>query len=117
MNTPVSSMAWVFAGSFIGSFGAVLLKAGAGRLEFNVRALLGNWRLGAGVIIYLLSFVLFVQGMRHGELSVLYPLVALGYLWTVVWSKIFFGEPLTWAKFFGLGLILVGISILFIGNK
>ena len=117
MNTPVSSMTWVFAGSFIGSFGAVLLKAGAGRLEMNVRALLTNWRLAAGASIYLLSFVLFTQGMRHGELSVLYPLVALGYLWTVLWSKLFFGEPLTWAKFVGLGLILVGISILFLGNK
>lgn len=110
-------MTWVFAGSFIGSFGAVLLKAGAGRLELNVRALLTNWRLAAGAGIYLLSFVLFAQGMRHGELSVLYPLVALGYLWTVLWSKLFFGEPLTWAKFVGLGLILTGISILFLGNK
>ncbi len=110
-------MAWVLTGSFIGSFGAVLLKAGAGRLALNVRALLGNWQLGFGVLIYLLSFVFFVQGMRHGELSVLYPLVALGYLWTVVWSRLFFGEPLTWAKFVGLGLILAGISILFIGNK
>jgi multidrug transporter EmrE-like cation transporter len=117
VNTPPSSMAWVFAGSFIGSFGAVLLKAGAGRLEMNLRALLTNWRLGAGVFIYLLSFVLFVQGMRHGELSVLYPLVALGYLWTVIWSRVFFGEAFTVAKFVGLGLILVGISILFLGNK
>jgi multidrug transporter EmrE-like cation transporter len=116
MNTPISSMVWVFTGSFIGSFGAVLLKAGAGRLEMNLRALITNWQLAAGVITYLLSFVFFVQGMRHGELSVLYPLVALGYLWTVVWSKLFFNEPLTLPKFAGLGLILVGISILFIGN-
>ena len=109
-------MLWVFTGSFIGSFGAVLLKAGAARLQFSLPGLITNWRLAAGVVIYLLSFVFFVQGMRHGELSVLYPLVALGYLWTVLWSKWFFDEPLTWAKFAGLGLILVGISILFIGN-
>ncbi len=117
MTTPVSSMAWVFAAGFIGSFGAVLLKAGAGRLQFSIRALMTNWRLASGVIIYLSSFVLFVQGMRQGELSVLYPLVALGYLWTVLWSRLFFGEPLTWAKFLGLGLILSGISILFLGNR
>jgi multidrug transporter EmrE-like cation transporter len=117
VNTPISSMVWVFGASFVGSFGAALLKAGAGRLEWNLKALLGNWRLALGVAVYVLSFALFVQGMRHGELSVLYPLVALGYLWTVVWSKLFFGEPLTWAKLAGLGLIVVGISILFIGNK
>jgi undecaprenyl phosphate-alpha-L-ara4N flippase subunit ArnE len=117
VNTPVSSIIWVFTAGFVGSFGAVLLKSGAARLDFKIRALLTNWRLAAGIAVYLLSFVFFVQGMRHGELSVLYPLVALGYLWTVLWAKLFFGEPLTWGKFFGLGMILLGISVLFLGNK
>lgn len=110
-------MAWVFAGSLVGSFGAVLLKAGAGRLEPNIRKLLTNWRLAAGAATYLLSFALFVQGLRHGELSVLYPLVALGYLWTVLWSRLFFAEPLTRAKFAGVALILTGIAILGLGNR
>ena len=43
MNTPASSMAWVITGAFIGSFGAVGLKAGSKRLEKNVMALLTNW--------------------------------------------------------------------------
>jgi multidrug transporter EmrE-like cation transporter len=117
VNTPPASIAWVFAAGFVGSFGAVLLKSGASRLAFTPKALLTNWRLAAGITIYLLSFVLFVQGMRHGELSVLYPLVALGYLWTVLWAKLFFGEPLTWGKFVGLSMILAGISVLFLGNR
>ena len=117
MNTPAVSIAWIFLAGFVGSFGAVLLKAGAGRLALNVRGLMTNWRLGAGIATYLLSFVFFVQGMRRGELSVLYPLVALGYLWTVLWAKLFFGEPLTWGKFVGLAMILAGISFLFLGNK
>ncbi len=117
MTTPVSSMLWVFVAGLIGSFGAVLLKAGAGRLELNIRALTTNWRLAAGASFYLSSFVLFVQGMRHGELSVLYPMVALSYLWTVLWSRLFFGEPLTGAKFVGLALILAGTSVVFLGNR
>jgi multidrug transporter EmrE-like cation transporter len=110
-------MLWVLGAGLIGSFGAVLLKAGAGRLALNVRALATNWRLAAGIMIYLSSFVLFVQGMRQGELSVLYPLVALSYLWTVIWSRLFFGEPFTFAKFVGLAMILSGISVLFLGNR
>ncbi len=117
MNTPFSSMAWVFAGSFVGSFGAVFLKAGAGRLKRDLASVYTNWRLAAGIGTYLLSFLLFVQGLRKGELSVLYPLVSLGYLWTLVWSKLFFGEPLTRTKFIGLGLILGGIVILGLGNR
>lgn len=117
MTTPFSSIAWVFAGAFVGSFGAAFLKAGAGRLQKNLRSIYTNWRLIAGVAAYLLSAVFFVAGLRQGELSILYPMVALGYLWTVLWSKLFFDEPLTRAKFLGLGLILAGIAILGLGNR
>jgi multidrug transporter EmrE-like cation transporter len=110
-------MVWVFAGSFIGSFGAVFLKAGAGRLERSISSVVTNWRLAAGILTYFLSFVLFVQGLRKGELSVLYPLVSLGYLWTLLWSRLFFGEPFTRTKFAGVGFILLGIAILGMANR
>ena len=110
-------MAWVMFGSFVGSFGAVFLKAGAKRLERNLKSLYTNWRLVAGVGAYLLSSVFFLLGVRRGELSVLYPLVAFGYVWTMFWSRLFFGEPLTRTKFFALGLILAGIAILGLGNR
>jgi multidrug transporter EmrE-like cation transporter len=116
-TTPVSSMAWIFLCGFIGSFGAVFLKAGAGRLEMNVRSVATNWRLVAGIGAYLLSSVFFVLGMQRGELSVLYPLVALGYMWTVLWSRLFFGEPLTRNKFIALGLIIVGMALLALGSQ
>lgn len=117
MKTPASSMVLVLIASFIGSFGAVFLKAGATKLTRNWKALAFNWRLGAGVAAFVLSSVFFVAGVRNGELTVLYPLLSLGYLWTLVWSRLFFGEPLTRAKFAGLGLILCGIVCLGLGNR
>jgi multidrug transporter EmrE-like cation transporter len=38
-------------------------------------------------------------------------------MWTVVWSRVFFGEPLTRSKFIAVGLILVGIAFLGVGSK
>jgi drug/metabolite transporter (DMT)-like permease len=111
--TPVSSMVLVAIGSFIGSFGAVFLKAGAVRIERNVAALIVNWRLMAGITLFCLSSVFFVLGLKHGELSVLYPIVSLGYIWTLLWSRLFFGEEFTKAKIAGLALILIGV--LFVG--
>jgi multidrug transporter EmrE-like cation transporter len=110
-------MLWVLSGSFIGSFGAVFLKAGAKRLDRNLQSLLTNWRLAAGIGAYLVSAMFFLKGVRNGELSVLYPLVAFGYVWTMFWSRMFFGEPLTKLKFFALGLILVGIGLLGFGSR
>lgn len=117
MSTPLSSIGLVFLASFIGSFGAVFLKSGAGRLQRNILTFFFNWRLAAGVCFFVLSSVFFIAGLRNGELSVLYPMVALGYVWTMVWSRIFFGEPFTRTKFIGLGMILVGIVCLGVGNS
>jgi drug/metabolite transporter (DMT)-like permease len=108
-------MAWVVAGSVIGSFGAAFLKSGAQRLERNLRSIVTNWRLAAGVAAYLVSSAFFVFGVKEGELSVLYPLVSLGYLWTLLWSRLFFGERITAFKVAGIALILVGVTLIGIG--
>ena len=117
METPVESMALVLFGSFIGSFATVFLKSGAQRLELNVRSVVTNWRLGMGVVVFGLSSFFFVLGLREGQLSILYPMVAAGYIFTLFWSRLFFGEALTKGKFAGIGLILAGLILLQFGNK
>jgi drug/metabolite transporter (DMT)-like permease len=115
-STPFSSMALVLFGSVIGSFGAVFLKSGATKLKQGFWHIL-NLQLALGVALFLLSAVFFVLGIRHGELSVLYPMVSLGYIWTLLWSRLFFNEPFTRQKFLGLGLILVGVFFVGMGSK
>ena len=56
--------------------------------------------------------VFFVLAITKGELTILYPLVSLGYLWTLLWARLFFNEPLTRFKFLGIGLILIGVFCL-----
>ena len=115
MNTPPSSMLWVIGGSVIGSFGMLFLKLGAERLQANLLSLATNWRLAVGIAFYLFSSVLFTIGVKHGELSVLYPLVSVGSIWTLLWSKLFLGEELTKAKFLAVGMILAGSALLILG--
>lgn len=110
--TPVSSMLWVMSGAVIGSCGAVLLKGGAMRIERSIQSILTNWRLGAGIVTYVLSSLFFVRGLKEGELSILYPMVAVGYVFSLPLSKVFFNEPLTKHKVIALGLILTGVALL-----
>ncbi len=117
MKTPLSSILWVVLGTFIGSFGAVFLKIGAGHLSLNLKSLLRNWRLAAGILLYLLSSVFYVIGVRNGELSVLYPMVSLGSIWTLVWSKLLLGESLTRPKFVAVGMVLTGCFLLGLGSR
>ena len=117
MKTPVSHMLLVLLASFIGSFGAVFLKSGAAQLHKGWHYLF-HWRLALGVALFLLSSYFFVLGIRPpGELSVLYPMVSLGYIWTLVWSRIFFREPFTHAKFIGLFLIVAGVFFVGLGSQ
>jgi drug/metabolite transporter (DMT)-like permease len=108
MNTPVSSMALVLVASIFGSFGAVFLKMGAEKLKSGLMNIV-SWQAALGVGLFLLSSVFFVMGIKNGELSVLYPMVSLGYVWTLLWSRLFFKEPVTKQKFLALGMILTGI--------
>jgi len=117
VNTPLSSILLVFTAAFFGSIGSVFLKSGAGRLHREFRTLLFNWPLAAGVGLFLLSSYFFVLGIREGELTVLYPMVSLGYFFTMIWARIFFGEPFTRNKLLGLALIFVGIACLGLGKS
>jgi len=117
MNTPVSAMLWVIGGGVIGSLGAVGLKAGANRLKMNFLALATNWRLIGGVVAYLLSSVLYMKGMSQGQLSVLYPLVALANIWNLVWSRLFFQEQITRTKVMALSLIIAGVVLIKLGSS
>lgn len=117
VKTPLSSIAWIMFGSFIGSFGALFLKIGSGHVKGSLQSIASNWRLGLGVLLYLLSSVFYVIGVKNGELSVLYPMVSVGSIWTLIWSRIFLKEPLTHLKFLAVGIILAGCALLGLGSR
>ena len=115
MITPLSSMLLVFGASIIGSLAVVLLKAGADLLHDPWQ----RWmpRIGSGLALFLGSSVLYVMGLREGSLTVLYPMLSLGYVWTLIWSRLFFEEPFNQSKVAGLMLVLIGVFFIGLGNQ
>ncbi len=75
-----------------------------------------NYWLAAGVVLYLMSSVFYMMGVSQGQLTVLYPMVSLGYIWAMVWARIFFQERFTMAKVGGLAMIIVGVALISLGN-
>jgi drug/metabolite transporter (DMT)-like permease len=110
------SMVLVFMASVVGSFGAVCLKLGSARISRSLMSFV-NRELIAGVALYLGSSVFYALGIKGGQLSVLYPMVSLGYIWTILWARLIFKEPLTGNKFAGLGLILLGVFFVGMGSS
>jgi drug/metabolite transporter (DMT)-like permease len=109
-------MLLIFGASVVGSFGAVFMKLGAGKLTRSIWSFI-SLELAAGVGLYLASSVLYGMGIRGGQLSVLYPMVSLGYIWTLLWARIFFKEDFTRQKFMGIGLILLGVVFVGMGSS
>jgi drug/metabolite transporter (DMT)-like permease len=116
MKTPLSSIILVLFGSFIGSFGAVFLKLGAEHMQGSLKRILNNYWLALGVFLYLSSSVFYMMGVAQGELTVLYPMVSIGYIWAILWARLFFKEPFTRSKIGGLAAIIVGVALITLGN-
>ncbi len=110
------SMLLVFAASVVGSFGAVFLKFGSATVGGSLLTFV-NRNVIIGVILYLGSSVFYGLALRGGEVSVLYPMVSLGYIWTMVWSRIFFKESFTRQKLVGLALVLLGVVFVGLGSS
>lgn len=116
MTTPLSSIALVASASLIGSFGAVFLKLGAEKLNGGLRHILNPY-LVLGIAFFLGSSVPFLMGIKRGELSVLYPMVSLSYVFAMFWSRLFFAERIGWAKAVAVGVILLGVVCIGLGGR
>ena len=79
-------------------------------------ALLGNFPLVAGYVLSGFNAMLLILALRHGELSVLYPMVSISYVFAMIWSRLFFKEQISMGKVTAVALILAGVICIGIGG-
>lgn len=58
-----------------------------------------------------------VFALRDGELSILYPIIALTYVWVTILSVLFFHESLNPLKLAGVAIVVAGVAVLGRGSK
>ena len=107
----------VVACTLIGALAQVLIKLGAARLEHTglIATAIGIFTipaLFAGYCLYGVFTVLLVFALRHAELSILYPVIALSYVWVTLASVLVFHETMNLPKACGLAIIVLGVAIL-----
>ena len=104
--------------TIIGAAAQVLIKKGAGALGENptmvqaALAMLLTPALFAGYSLYGISTVLLVLALRHGQLSLLYPVFAMTYVWVTILSVVVFHESMNPYKLAGIVTIVAGIAVL-----
>ncbi len=96
----------------------MFIKAGANNLPHvhgfvaNAIAMASNAKLMFGYSLYGISTVLLVIALRHGELSLLYPVIALTYVWVAILSVLIFHEILNPVRVSGVVVIVAGVALL-----
>lgn len=114
----------VFGCTLFAAAAQVLLKFGAmhpmpafrlsdpAGLSAFIGALLHNWRLLFGYGLHGCNALLLILALREGELSVLYPVYALSYIWVDLLSLYYFHEQMNAWKAAGIALIICGVGLL-----
>lgn len=98
--------------AFLGAIGQVFFKLGSVSISADITSWLFNVKILIGFGLYCISSVLFILALRHGNLSVLYPIIATSYIWTALFAVIFLGESMSLIKWSGIGLILLGVCLI-----
>ena len=108
----------VFCCTILGAAAQVLMKTGANHMaQPGVLGMLTNLPLMAGYCVYGISTLLLVLALKDGELSLLYPVIALTYVWVTILSFVIFRDDVNPWRLLGIALIVIGVAILGKGGR
>jgi len=118
------SIGLVFLCTLIGAIGQIFINLGAKGTSSNMPwatvdgawhnlfAMATNFNLIVGYSLYALMTVLFVFALRDEELSIMYPIISLTYVWVAGLSVWFFHESMNVPKTIGILVIVAGVAVL-----
>lgn len=107
------AVALVFCCTLLGAGAQILMKIGAAYLHSpGLIGIVTNIPLMSGYTLYGLSTVLLVLALKDGELSLLYPVIALTYVWVTAASFLIFHDTMNPFKIAGVLIIIGGVVVL-----
>ncbi|MGL4760465.1 MAG: EamA family transporter [Sarcina sp.] len=84
------------------------------------------WKIGVGhnLLLILLGFVLYAVGalamivaFKFGNLSILHPLMCVGYIFALINGALFLDEKITTNHTIGIVIIIIGVIFIARGEK
>jgi len=116
-GTARRSIALVFFCTLLGAAAQILMKIGSTHASTNLLQWLTNVPLIAGYAFYGAFTLLMVVALREGELSMLYPIISLTYVWVTLLSYTLLGEHPNLYKNIGITVIVIGVAVLGRGGR
>ena len=111
MKVDVVAIILVLISTFLAAFGSFFLKKASDKFKISLKGIL-NKNLILGIITYLSSTVFFIAALRRGEVSILYPVTSLSYIWVSVISVLLLKEKMNKFRYIGIFLIIIGVILI-----
>lgn len=100
--------------TLLGAFAGLYLKKASSTV--SLIDLLKEHYIYVGGGLYFLSALLNVYLLKYISLSIILPLTSVTYIWTMIISNRFLDEKLSFKKIIGIFTIIIGVTILIIGQ-
>jgi len=97
------------------SVGQILMKLGTAKTG-SILEIITNIPLILGFVAYGIGAVLLIISLKYGELSLVYPFIALSFIWVSIASIYLFNEHVSIINWLGLTAILLGVSMIGYGS-
>lgn len=109
MNTLTLILAMICI-MFVNALGAFYFKKAS--KKFNIKLLLKNYNFFIAGFLFIISTISYTYLLRNYNLSLLYPMTSLSYIWTAFLGCWLLKEKITINKTAGIILIVIGVIIL-----
>jgi drug/metabolite transporter (DMT)-like permease len=99
--------------TLISAAAQILMKVGMSHVtKLDPIALATNVTLVAGYALYGVFCLMMILALRQGELSLIYPIISLAYVWVTVLSYFIFHDSINPLKLTGIVTIMTGVAML-----
>ncbi|MEM4711041.1 MAG: hypothetical protein QXL18_03780 [Candidatus Woesearchaeota archaeon] len=97
------------------STGQILMKIGTTKTS-SIIEIITNIPLILGFTSYGIGAILLIISLKYGELSLVYPFIALSFIWVSIASIYIFNENVSLINWAGLTAIIFGVSMIGYGS-
>lgn len=96
--------------TLLGSFGGFFFKKSTGGI--TIVSIIKNKFLYIGGILYVAAAVLNIIVLKYMPLSIVLPMTAITYIWSMIISRIILKEKITIFKLAGMISIIIGVTFI-----
>lgn len=112
MATNKYAIVGMIACTFLIAAGQIFLKKGTDAFVLDLEMIIRNYNLIIALALYGLGLIVMTISFKYGEMSVLYPVVSLSFVWVSLFSVLILNEQLNGFKIGAVFCIVLGLSLI-----